>query len=156
MSVVFRPADAAAPPASVLIEAMIAELVDLYGRIDGPGTPSATPADLAPPAGGYLVGWDGPDAVAGGGFKRLDATTAEIKRMYIVPARRGGGLGRALLSALEAAARSAGYTRVRLDTGVHQAVARGLYERSGYVAIPDYNANPHASYWGEKDLTSGQ
>ncbi len=40
----------------------------------------------------------------------------------------------------------------RLDTGKRQAAAKHLYERSGYVEIPDYNGNTQASYWFEKEL----
>ena len=135
----FEPLPAGAPPASDLLAAMVAEMRGLYGPIDGPGMPSATPADFAPPHGTFLV-------------KRLDDDTAEIKRMYVVPAARRQGIARVLLGALEDAARDLGYTTVRLDTGPQQAHAQALYEASGYRAIANFNANPVASYWGEKDL----
>lgn len=149
---VWSVADAGAPPAATLIEDMILELVGFYGRIDGADAPSAAPADFAAPGGTFVVGWAGDEPVAGGGVKRLDAETAEIKRMYVLPQWRGRGLAGALLAALEGAARDLGYHRVRLDTGPRQQVAQGLYERRGYIVIPDYNANPHASFWGEKAL----
>ncbi len=148
----FEPADAATAPAAALIEAMIGELVGWYGRIDGADAPSATPADFAAPGGSFLVGWVDDEPVAGGGVKRLDAGTAEIKRMYVVPERRDQGLGRRLLGALEAEVGRLGYARVRLDTGRYQVVAQRIYEQAGYRAVPDYNANPHASFWGEKTL----
>ena len=150
--VYFRPADAGTPPASTLIEAMIVELAAFYGRIDGDDAPSAAPEHFQAPAGAFLVGWVGDDPVAVGGVKRLDASTGEIKRMYVVPEWRGRGVAGALLAALEAAALDLGYTRARLDTGARQPLAQGLYERRGYAAIPDYNGNPHASFWGEKRL----
>lgn len=150
----FRPVDAAEPPASDLIEAMIASLVPLYGRIDGAGAPSATPEQFRPAAGGvYLVGFDDDGRpVCGGGLKRLGDDVVEIKRMYVAEHARGRGHARALLSALEDAARSLGYPRVRLDTGPRQPRAEALYRSAGYREIADYNGNPHASYFGEKDL----
>lgn len=148
----FVAADAGAPPAAELIEAMITELEGMYGRIDGTGTPSATPADFAAPSGTFLVGWVGSEPVAGGGVKRLGPGVGEIKRMYVVPEHRGQGLAGKLLVALEDAAADLGYATVRLDTGPHQGSAQRLYERSGYRRIADYNANPHASFWGEKQL----
>src|SRR4051812_45987226 len=141
------------PPASELLAAMVAELHGLYGTIDAPGTPSATPADLGPPAGRFLVGFEGGVPVCAGGVKRFAEGVAEIKRMYVVPGARGRGVARALLRALEDAARDLGYERVRLDTGIHQPHARGLYESAGYRPIGDYNGNPLAAYWGEKELT---
>jgi GNAT superfamily N-acetyltransferase len=135
---------------------MVAEMFTLYGPIDGPGMPSATPADFAPPHGAFLVGFDEDGApVCAGGVKRLDDATAEIKRMYVVPSARGRGVARVLLGALEDAARDLGYATVRLDTGPRQAHAQALYESAGYRSIGNFNANPLASYWGEKPLATG-
>lgn len=150
-----RPVPAHLSPAHDLIEAMIAELEPLYGRIDGPGSPSARAEDFAAPHGTFIVLFDAGGPVAGGGVKRLDEAVAEIKRMYVVPTARRQGHGRTLLAALEHAARSLGYSHVRLDTGRHQPHAQALYESAGYVAIDDYNGNPHASYWGEKRIGGG-
>ncbi len=143
------PADS--PDALALVDAMVAEIVDLYGRDLGPG-PSATPEDFSPPGGRFVGLYDGEKAVAGGGIKRLDEEAAEIKRMYVTPGRRGRGLSHLLLAALEDAARGLGYRRVRLDTGVHQHAALRLYLGAGYSEVADYNGNPYASFWGEKQL----
>jgi GNAT superfamily N-acetyltransferase len=149
----FRAMPADRPPASDLIEAMIVDLVPLYGRIDGAGAPRATPEDFAPPRGVFLVGYDDAGrAVCGGGVKRLGDEVGEIKRMFVVPEARGRGVARELLVALEDAARELGYTRVRLDTGPKQPHAEALYRSAGYLDIPDYNGNPHASYFAEKAL----
>jgi ribosomal protein S18 acetylase RimI-like enzyme len=145
------PADA--PPASDLLAAMVAEMAVLYGPIDGPGMPSATPADFAPPRGAFLVGFDDDRTpVCCGGVKGLEDGAAEIKRMYVVPSARGRGHARALLRALEDAARDLGYATVRLDTGPQQAHAQAMYEAAGYRRIGNFNANPVASFWGEKQL----
>jgi GNAT superfamily N-acetyltransferase len=154
MDVRFAPADPAAPPGSDLLAAMVEDLVPLYGRIDGADAPSATPEDFSPPGGLLLVGWASGEPVACGGLKRLDGEAVEIKRMYVVPAARGRGVAKALLAALEAAARELGYAVVRLDTGPKQPHARAMYEAAGYRPIPDYNDNPHASFWGEKRLAA--
>jgi GNAT superfamily N-acetyltransferase len=82
---------------------------------------------------------DGTD-VACGGVCRYDAETGEIRRMYVVPGRRGGGLSRRMLGALEDAARELGYARVRLETGVRQYEALGLYRSSGFQEIPRYGS----------------
>jgi GNAT superfamily N-acetyltransferase len=149
----FRPLPADAPPASDLVAAMVAEMATLYGPIDGPHMPSATPADFAPPRGTFLVGFDADGApVCAGGVKPLDDDTAEIKRMYVVPAARRRGVARLLLRALEDTALELGHTVVRLDTGALQPHAQALYESAGYRSIGNFNANPVASYWGEKRL----
>jgi GNAT superfamily N-acetyltransferase len=149
----FQPVPADTPEARRLVEAMIDELEPLYGRIDVPGTPSASPADFGPPGGTFLVGSEaGGAVVCGGGVKRLSSACAEIKRMYVVPEARGRGVAGALLEALEQAARELGYERVRLDTGPRQPHALALYTNCGYRPIADYNGNPLASFWGEKRL----
>ena len=107
---------------------------------------------MAPPGGTYLVIYEDGRPVAGGGIKRLPDGAAEIKRMYVVPEARSRGLARVLLGALEDAARSLGYDRVRLDTGPRQPHARALYESVGYAPIERYNDNVFASYWAEKAL----
>ena len=141
------------PPASDLVEAMVAEGIQVYGsRLDSPGAPTATAEEMSPPGGTFLVIYEDGRPVAGGGIKRLPDGVGEIKRMYVVPEARSRGHARRLLVALEDAARELGYDRVRLDTGPRQPHARSLYERSGYREIAPYNDNPYASYWGEKSL----
>lgn len=106
------------------------------------------------PDGAFLVGSaDGGD-VACGGVCRFDAETAEIRRMYVVPERRGAGFSRRMLGALEDEARSLGYRRVRLETGVHQHEALGLYRSSGFEEIPRYGpyADDELSVCFEKPL----
>jgi GNAT superfamily N-acetyltransferase len=139
------------PDALAIVEAMFTEIGTMYEFLGDPG-PSATPADFSPPGGGFIALYDGERAVAGGGVKQLAPGVGEIKRMYVVPDRRGHGLSRALLVALEDLARDLGHERVRLDTGVHQHAALRLYRGAGYSEIDDYNGNPYASYWGEKRL----
>jgi putative acetyltransferase len=57
---------------------------------------------------------------------------AEIKRMFVSPRARGGGVGRRLLEHVEAQALAGGRHVLRLETGIHQPEALGLYERAGY------------------------
>jgi GNAT superfamily N-acetyltransferase len=139
------------PVARELAAAMVAEVGEMYEPGLGKG-PSAHPEELSPPGGGFVVLEEDGRAVAGGGVKRLDDRACEIKRMYVAPEVRGRGLGRVLLVALEDLARDLGYAVARLDTGAKQPEAQAMYERAGYVAVPDYNDNPYASFWGEKRL----
>jgi len=141
------------PVALELVAAMVGEIGAQYE----PGLPkgsSASPSEISPPGGGFLVLWEDGRPLAGGGVKRLDERACEIKRMYVAPEARGRGLGRALLAALEDPARDLGYAVARLDTGPKQPRAQRMYERAGYVPVPDYNANPYASFWGEKTLVA--
>ena len=148
----FEPADPEEEPAAGLLAAMRAELNDAYASPSRLDNPPLTPAELRPPGGAYLVGYEGEEPVAGGGLRRLGDGVAEIKRMYVRPAARSRGVAAALLAALEGAARSLGYATVRLDTGPKQPHAQRLYRAAGYVDVPPYNDNPFACFWGEKRL----
>jgi GNAT superfamily N-acetyltransferase len=114
--------------------------------------PRAGPGELSPPGGTFLVGYEDGVPVCCGGVKRLADGTCEIKRMFVVEAARGRGLARALLEELERRARALGYETARLDTGPRQMRAQRMYERAGYAAIANFNANPVATFFGEKQL----
>lgn len=148
----FQRADAAQPPGSDLLEAMIVDLTPLYGRIDVPQAPSAGPADFAAPGGSFLVGFEDGRPICCGGLKRLPDGAVEIKRMYVVPEARGRGVAKELLAALEDEARALGYRVARLDTGPQQPHAERMYRQAGYEPIENFNANPFASFWGEKPI----
>ncbi|WP_243049811.1 GNAT family N-acetyltransferase [Dyella sp. RRB7] len=78
----------------------------------------------------------------------------EVKRMYVLPACRGLGLGKQLLEALESQVVRTGGKVVRLETGTAQTEALELYERAGYRRCPpfgEHRANPR-SICMEKNL----
>lgn len=130
------------------------EVGQLYAGLDlrSPDMPKAGPDELNPPNGAFIVGYEEGTAICCGGIKRLDQEACELKRMYVIPEARGRGVARMLLAALETRARELGYTIARLDTGPKQPGARHLYESAGYISIPNYNGNPVATYFGERQL----
>lgn len=75
-----------------------------------------------------------------GGLKFYGREYAEIKRMYVRPGFRGQGLARRMLARLEAHAADAGVSVLRLETGIHQPEAKGLYEALGYRTRPPFGA----------------
>lgn len=102
---------------------------------------AALPGDYAPPSGRLLLAGDGEPAgcVA---LRRLDAGTAEIKRLYVRAAHRGTGLGRSLALAAIAAARETGARRVVLDTLPSMIQAQALYRSLGFRESAAYLASP--------------
>jgi GNAT superfamily N-acetyltransferase len=152
MDIEFRAARSDEPPGRELLLELNELLNAQYpGRVRKPGSVT-TPDEMGPPGGVFLVGYEGERAVAVGGVRRLSDGIGEIKRMYVVPAARSRGVGRALLVALEEACRELGYDRVRLDAGPAQEHSKSLFERTGYVQTPKYNDNHIADYFAEKDL----
>ena len=141
-------------PAAGLAQAMRDEIASLYDGLDldSPQMPKAGPAQLGSPGGTFVVGFEDDVPVCCGGLKALPDGACEIKKMFVVAEARGRGVARALLGELERRARDLGYAVVRLDTGPRQPRAQQMYERAGYVAIENFNANPVATFFGEKRL----
>jgi GNAT superfamily N-acetyltransferase len=81
------------------------------------------------------------DTPAGcGGIQLMDAAYGELKRMYVRPQFRGLGFGKLLVDHLEDYARENGVGLLRLETGIHQAVAIRLYEGMGFQRIGPFGA----------------
>ena len=76
--------------------------------------------------------------VACGAFKRFDATSVEVKRMFVQPDYRGKGIASNVLKALEEWAKEIGYTTCVLETGLRQPEAIALYKKNNYQIIPNY------------------
>jgi DNA-binding MarR family transcriptional regulator/GNAT superfamily N-acetyltransferase len=113
------------------------------------------PAGLLPPAGLLLVARLHGEPVACGALKLPPGEPAEIKRLWVAPAARGLGVGRRVLSELEAHARRAGAEVVHLDTNRALRAATSLYRSSGYVEVEPFNDEAYADHWFEKRLAHG-
>ncbi len=122
------------PDARRLVAALDAGLAALYPPEQRFG-PNLKSEHLEAGRGTFLVARDGAQAIGCGALRLLDTTTAEVKRMYVEPERRGNGVGRAVLASLEAAASKMGVERLVLETGVHQEAAIALYRRAGFTQL---------------------
>jgi putative acetyltransferase len=120
------------PDGEGLRAAQRVELDARYGADLEPGT-KPTAEDIAV----FLVARDGEGhAVGCGALRRLADDVAEVKRLYVEPARRGSGVATALLRALEARAAERGWRTLRLETGTAQPEAIRFWQREGYRPIP--------------------
>jgi len=79
-----------------------------------------------------------PRAIAS--FKRTDDGYVEVKRLYVPETYRGRKLAGKLMDALEKKARLEGFGEARLETGIHQQAAIGLYEKRGYDKIEPFGS----------------
>lgn len=106
------------------------------------------PAPYVAPGGCLLLAYDGDGNATGVvGLKRFADGIAEVKRLYVVPAARGSGLGRALLGRAIGEARGRGYQGVRLDSHrPSMGAAIALYARFGFVEIAPYGDNPGGAF----------
>lgn len=125
------------PDASRLLRALHDEQVDRYGFAD---PFELNEQEYTPPQGVFAVASRGPATVGCAGYRWFDrpARTVELKRFYIVPASRGHGTGRALLSWLERHAIAAGAQRAILETGIRNTAAIALFTGAGYRPVERY------------------
>jgi GNAT superfamily N-acetyltransferase len=123
------------PGAALLRAAQRAEIAERYGRPDSEPGPAPSASDIS-----YFVVAAAADGtpLGCGGLRQLDARTGEVKRMYVVPGRRGTGVASAVLQALEDHARSLGWSHLRLETGDGQPDAVRFYTKQGYTPIPRF------------------
>lgn len=109
---------------------------------------------LQQPGVSFFVARQADGALLGYGAVVDQGDYAEIKRMYVAPAARGLRLGRRLLQDLERRAAELGHVCIRLETGIRQPEAIGLYRKAGYREIGpfgDYSPDP-LSLFMEKRL----
>lgn len=85
-----------------------------------------------------IVAYENDKPVGCGAFKLFEEAVVEIKRMYVQPQNRSKGIAAQILQALEQWAKQEGYTDCVLETGLNQPEAIRLYEKMGYVRIPNY------------------
>ena len=149
--VVITIADPADSAVRVLIENLDAYMIPLYPAESNHLLDIET---LRQPEMRFFAGFMG-DEVLGCGGCWLHGDYAEIKRVYVSPRARGLGLAKQLMQRIEAEARACGRLIARLETGIHQPEALGLYRALGYVergAFGDYPAEDPNSVFMEKRL----
>ena len=92
----------------------------------------------------FITARDGHECVGCGALRIVGREYGEIKRMFVLPGKRGKGIGYRILCELQSVALQFGLGVLRLETGVKQSQAIKLYERFGFYKISafgEYRAN---------------
>ena len=100
------------------------------------------PGDYAPPAGALLIALEGEEVSGCVALRRVDASTCEMKRLYVRPGHRRKGVGRSLAERIIRIARDAGYRSMKLDTVPGMIEANALYRSLGFAETKPYRFNP--------------
>ncbi len=102
------------------------------------------PGVYAPPGGALLLAKRGGSVLGCIAVKPLlPPGIGEIKRLYVRPAGRGMGIGKALIAEILKAAGRIGYDELKLDTLPHLATAIALYRAAGFAPIAPYGSFPY-------------
>ena len=100
----------------------------------------------------FVVREDG-IAAGCGGVQLFGREYGELKRMYVRPEFRGRGLGKLMLNHLADYARQQGVGLLRLETGIYQKEAIGLYEGFGFKRISpfgEYKEDPLSIFYEKR------
>ena len=117
------------------VEKLIREGVAFFIiRVSDPGRPGSPPSRGSEQTAASLT------PAGCGGIQLFGTDYGELKRMYVRPAFRGQGLAKIMVDHLAAYARERGVRLLRLETGMHQHEAIGLYQRLGFTPIPRFGA----------------
>lgn len=101
------------------------------------------PGVYGPPGGELLLAKRGDHVLGCIAVKSLAPGVAEIKRLFVRPRARKGGVGKALVTAAIATAKQRAYGEIKLDTLPDMAVAIALYQSFGFAPIPPYGSHPY-------------
>jgi ribosomal protein S18 acetylase RimI-like enzyme len=102
----------------------------------------------------FLLVGNGPDGMAEIRFRpslMTGALDAYLEELYVAPAKRGRGMGRALLEAAMDTARECGAVHMDLGTSENDFAARRLYESAGFTNREGRTDGP-VMYFYERDL----
>jgi ribosomal protein S18 acetylase RimI-like enzyme len=135
MSLIITPERPDTPDAIALIDELELHLASLYPVESRHGF---SVEKLLREEVAFFLLRDAGTPAACGGIKLFGMEYGEIKRMYVRPRFRGRGFGKLMLDHLVEHARRRGVLLLRLETGIHQREAIGLYERMGFQRIPPF------------------
>ena len=140
MFIEIRELDPSSTEAAALVNDLDEYLLDLYpaesNHLD-------SVEELSKPHVHFLGAFENELPLGCGAVKLLDAGYGEIKRVYVKSSARGKGVGRKILLALEKIAAGAGYSVLRLETGIYQPEAAKLFEDNGYTKIDHFGDYPN-------------
>jgi ribosomal protein S18 acetylase RimI-like enzyme len=149
-----EPVDPLHPHAQHCLGQYFAELnLRFEGGFDPSISISADGDELRSPAGLFVVATLRSEPIGCGALKFHTNEPTELKRMWVDPSARGLGIGRRLLSELEAEAERRGSRMVRLETNKSLTEAIALYRSSGYLEVQPFNDEVYADHWFQKRLS---
>ena len=134
-----------APEVAPLLAGLRQEYDARYGEGAGESVLDVEAREFEAPTGAFVVLIDDGTTVAGGGIRRIDDATVEIKRMWTNPDYRRQGYASRMLRELAGLAGQLGYRTLRLETGDAQPEALALYRRLGFAQIDSYGPYENAT-----------
>jgi putative acetyltransferase len=117
------------------------DVIDTYFK-DLKAEMATLPGEYSLPTGTLLLAYFEGEVAGTVAVRKISDGICEMKHMFVPPIFHGKGVGKALAVELLTRSRKMGYERMRLDTGIGQVAAQGLYRRLGFQEIPPYYELP--------------
>ena len=127
------------PTVQQLFLALNAELDERYTE-EGANHFELDAQEVAEGQGAIFVLYEGEQAVGCSAIRRIDSYSAELKRIFVVPAARGRGFSELLMHATEQEAKKLAVKRLVLETGERQPEAIALAEKFGFARIERFGS----------------
>jgi putative acetyltransferase len=122
-----------ADPRTPAIQELITELDAYQASLYPPESNHLEPVEkLVSPDYYFIAAWNDHEVLGIASFRRMPENYVEIKRLYVPHQNRSMGLAKKLMNALEEKATQEGFSEARLETGIDQKEALGLYQTLGY------------------------
>jgi ribosomal protein S18 acetylase RimI-like enzyme len=136
-----------APPRSTEDWHQARQLIEEYAaslNVDLAFQNFAQELEYAPPMGAFLLAEEEGVRLGCVGLREFADGAGEIKRLYVIPAAQGRGVGRLLAEGIVAAGKELGYSALLLDTLPSMKQALNLYQSLGFELTAPYRFNPVA------------
>jgi len=117
---------------------LVSQLDQYLARIDGDEHTFYAKLNKTDLMREVIVAYEDKTPVGCGAIRAFSPEAMEVKRMYVLPEKRGMGIASVVLAALEEWAKELGYPKTVLETGKRQPEAIALYTNRGYVVTPNY------------------
>ena len=137
MKLVIEDVDPQGADARALLHEASIDARALYPELFAGTSQSATNGPLVE-RGVYVIAYVDGRPLGCGALRPLDASSAEVRRMYVHRDHRRQGVARAVLQHLEREAARLGYSRLVLETGFKQLPAMRLYEANGFRRVAPF------------------
>jgi putative acetyltransferase len=137
MTITVSPEDPSSPDAQALLNAFVEEVRQRYDQ------PPADvgyfdPARVSVPRSVFLIARVEGQAVGCGALVPMEDEIVEIKRMFVLPEKRGVGIAKKILDRLQDFAQQFDYDRILLETANKQPESIALYGKSGFYRVPNF------------------
>lgn len=97
---------------------------------------------ICSPMGTFILSEENDAYVGCVGLRHFSDGIGEVKRLYVISAARGCGVGGLLTDGIVVAAKQLGYTRLLLDTLPSMKAAQSMYISLGFKPTAPYRFNP--------------